>query len=71
MTRTTFTKTNWNSRTNKYQTDMIEIDPYEKQLLNTARNVLMNSPYLNQTKKIIIERLFDQIEETYTKEDFT
>lgn len=50
---------------------MIEIDPYEKQLLNTARNVLMNSPYLNQTKKIIIERLFDEIEETYTKEDFT
>ena len=50
---------------------MEEIDPYEKQLLNTARHVLMNSPYLNQTKKIIIERLFDQIEDTYKKEDFT
>ena len=50
---------------------MIEIDPYEKQLLNTARNVMRNSPYLNQTKKVIIERLFDEIENTYKKEDFT
>lgn len=48
----------------------MKIDPYEKQLLETARKVMAKSPYLNETKKIIIERLFEQIEKTYESEDF-
>lgn len=49
----------------------MKIDAYEKQLLNTAKNVLMNSPHINETKKVIIERLFQQIVEIYEKEDYT
>lgn len=47
----------------------MEIDPYEKQLLETARRVLQNSPYLTTSKKTLIQNLFDRIEEIYKKED--
>lgn len=38
------------------------MNSYEKQLLETARRVLVNSPNLNNTQKLIIENLFEQIE---------
>ena len=39
------------------------MNSYEKQLLETARRVLANSPNLNNTQKLIIETLFARIEE--------
>ena len=39
-----------------------DMNSYEKQLLETARRVLANSPNLNNTQKLIIENLFEQIE---------
>lgn len=38
------------------------MNSYERQLLNTAKRVLANSPNLNNTQKLIIENLFEQIE---------
>ena len=38
------------------------INAYEKQLIETAKKVLANSPNLNNTQKTIIEHLFEQIE---------
>lgn len=38
------------------------MNSYERQLLETAKRVLANSPNLNNTQKLIIENLFEQIE---------
>ena len=38
------------------------INAYEKQLLETAKRALANSPNLNNTQKSIIEHLFERIE---------
>ena len=38
------------------------INAYERQLIETAKRALANSPNLNNTQKTIIEHLFEQIE---------
>ena len=43
---------------------------YERQLLLVAYNQLMQSPYLNETQKQIIENKFQEIVYTYVSKDF-
>lgn len=42
-----------------------DIPSYERQLLLVTRQQLENSPYLNETKKRIIERKFQEIVDMY------
>jgi hypothetical protein len=47
----------------------MEMDAYTRQLLETARRVIENSPYINNTKKLVIDRLFSEIVTTYQSEE--
>lgn len=68
MTRTRLTKAPLNIRGRKYE-DAMKMDAYTRQLLETARRVIENSPYINNTKKLVIERLFNEIISEYEKEE--
>ena len=48
----------------------MEMDAYTRQILETARRVIEDSPYINNTKKRVIERLFNEIVKTYESEDY-
>lgn len=47
----------------------MEMDAYTRQLLETVRRVIENSPYINNTKKLVIDRLFSEIISEYEKEE--
>lgn len=47
-----------------------KIDPYERQLLLVFKQAAENSPWLNETKKRIIERKLQEIVDVWTREDF-
>lgn len=47
----------------------MKMDAYTRQLLETARRVIDNSPYINNTKKRVIERLFNEIISEYEMEE--
>lgn len=47
----------------------MEMDAYTRQLLENARRVIDNSPYINNTKKRVIERLFNEIMTEYEREE--
>ena len=47
----------------------MEMDAYTRQLLETVRRVIENSPYINNTKKLVIDRLFSEIVTTYQSEE--
>ena len=47
----------------------MKMDSYTRQLLETARRVIENSPYIGNTKKRAIERLFNEILEEYENEE--
>lgn len=49
----------------------MEMDAYTRQLLETVRRVIENSPYINNTKKLKIERLFAEIVEEYERDNTT
>ena len=68
MTRTRLTKAPLNIRGRKYE-DAMKMDAYTRQLLETARRVIENSPYIGNTKKLVIERLFNEIISEYEKEE--
>lgn len=47
-----------------------EIDPYERQLLLVFKQAVERSPWLNETKKRVIERKLQEIVDVWTNEDF-
>ena len=68
MTRTTLRNSHWFSKDYKYGCGM-KMDAYTRQILNTAERVINNSPYINNTQKLKIERLFAEIVEEYENEE--
>lgn len=47
-----------------------KIDAYERQLLLVFRQAVERSPWLNETKKRVIERKLQEIVDVWTSEDF-
>ena len=47
-----------------------KIDAYERQMLLVFMQAVLNSPWLNETKKRVIERLLQQVVDVWTSEDF-
>lgn len=47
-----------------------KMDPYERQLLLVFGQAAENSPWLNETKKRVIERKLQEIVDVWTKKDF-
>lgn len=47
----------------------MKMDAYTRQILNTAARVINDSPYINNTQKLKIERLFAEIVEEYENEE--